>query len=84
MSHSLLLVAGKFFMEKYNATPYILMITIGAIVSFILISIATIKYLITSESDIFSGFNNYIISFPTFLLFMADIISQFIYNLGAG
>ena len=83
LSHSLLLVAGKFFMEKYNATPYILMITIGAIVSFILISIATIKYLITSESDIFSGFNNYIISFKTFLLFMADIISQFIYNLGA-
>ena len=83
LSHSLLLVAGKFFMEKYNATPYILMITIGAIVSFILISIAIIKYLITSESDIFSGFNNYIISFKTFLLFMADIISQFIYNLGA-
>ena len=83
LSHSLLLVAGKFFMEKYNATPYILMITIGAIVSFILISIATIKYLITSESDIFSGFNNYIVSFKTFLLFMADIISQFIYNLGA-
>ena len=83
LSHSLLLVAGKFFMEKYNATPYILMITIGVIVSFILISIATIKYLITSESDIFSGFNNYIISFKTFLLFMADIISQFIYNLGA-
>ena len=83
LSHSLLLVAGKFFMEKYNATPYILMITIGAIVSFILISIAIIKYLITSESDIFSGFNNYIVSFKTFLLFMADIISQFIYNLGA-
>ena len=83
LSHSLLLVAGKFFMEKYNATPYILMTTIGAIVSFILISIAIIKYLITSESDIFSGFNNYIISFKTFLLFMADIISQFIYNLGA-
>ena len=83
LSHSLLLVAGKFFMEKYNATPYILMTIIGAIVSFILISIATIKYLITSESDIFSGFNNYIVSFKTFLLFMADIISQFIYNLGA-
>ena len=83
LSHSLLLVAGKFFMEKYNATPYILMTIIGAIVSFILISIAIIKYLITSESDIFSGFNNYIISFKTFLLFMADIISQFIYNLGA-
>ena len=83
LSHSLLLVAGKFFMEKYNATPYILMTIIGAIVSFILISIAIIKYLITSESDIFSGFNNYIVSFKTFLLFMADIISQFIYNLGA-
>ena len=82
LSHSLLLVFGKYFMEKYNATPYVLMTIIGAIVSFILISIDTIKYLITSESEIFSGFNNYIVSFPTFLLFIADIISQFFYNLG--
>ena len=67
----------------YDTTPYVLMATIGVINSFIFISIATIKYFITSESEIFSGFNNYIVSIPTFLLFMADIISQFIYNLGA-
>ena len=83
LSHSLLLVAGKYFMEKYDKTPYVLMATIGAINSFIFISIATIKYLITSESEIFYGFNNYIVSTKTFFLFMADIISQFIYNLGA-
>ena len=83
LSHALLLVAGKYFMEKYDTTPYVLMATIGVINSFIFISIATIKYFITSESEIFSGFNNYIVSIPTFLLFMADIISQFIYNLGA-
>ena len=83
LSHSLLLVSGKYFMDKYNITPYLLMFIIGAIVSFILITIATIKYLINSESDIFSGFYSYINSFPTFLLFMADIISQFIYNLGS-
>ena len=83
LSHALLLVAGKYFMEKYDKTPYVLMATIGVINSFIFISIATIKYFITSESEIFSGFNNYIVSIPTFLLFMADIISQFIYNLGA-
>ena len=59
------------------------MALIGTIVTFIFISIATIKYFITSESEIFSGFINYIVSFPTCLLFMADIISQFIYNLGA-
>ena len=66
-----------------NNTPYNLMFIIGIINSFIFIFIATLKYLITSESDIFKGFNNYITSFPTFLIFMADIISQFIYNLGS-
>ena len=83
LSHSFLLVAGKYIMDKYIINPYILMALIGTIVTFIFISIATIKYFITSESEIFSGFTNYIVSFPTCLLFMADIISQFIYNLGA-
>ena len=83
LCHSILLISGKYFMEKYRKTPYYLMLFIGIINSFILITIATIKYLITSESEIFSGFSNYITSFPTFLIFMADIISQFIYNLGS-
>ena len=83
LCHSILLISGKYFMEKYRKTPYYLMLFIGIINSFILIAIATIKYLITSESEIFSGFSNYITSFPTFLIFMADIISQFIYNLGS-
>ena len=83
ISHSLFLISGKYFFDKYNITPYLLMLIIGSINSFILIVIAIIKYLITSESDIFKGFNNYITSFPTFLIFMADIISQFIYNLGS-
>ena len=38
---------GKNMMNQVIATPYILMTIIGAIVSFILITIATIKYLIT-------------------------------------
>ena len=83
ISHSLFLISGKYFFDKYNITPYLLMLIVGSINSFILIVIAIIKYLITSESDIFKGFNNYITSFPTFLIFMADIISQFIYNLGS-
>ena len=83
LSHSLLLVPGKYFMEKYGKTPYFLMLIIGVINCLIIISIACIKYLIDSESDIFYGFNNYINSFTSFLLFMGDIISQFLYNLGA-
>ena len=83
LSHSIFLVTGKYYMLKFNINPYSLMLIIGAINSFILISIATIKYLITSESEIFSGFSAYIFSYKSFFIFMADIISQFIYNLGS-
>ena len=70
-------------MDEYDKTPYFLMFIIGIINSFILISTATIKYLVTSESDIFSGFTNYIDSYTSLLLFLADIFSQFLYNLGS-
>ena len=83
LTHSLFLILVKYYFDNYNITPYFLMIIIGSINSFILIAIATIKYFITLESEIFTGFNNYINSFSSFLLFMADIISQFIYNLGS-
>ena len=83
LSHSLLLVLGKYFMDEYDKTPYFLMFIIGIINSFILISTAIIKYLVTSESDIFSGFTNYIDSYTSLLLFLADIFSQFLYNLGS-
>ena len=59
------------------------MLTIGLINGLIFIIIASLKYLITAESQIFTGFKDYISSFPTFLIFMADIICQFIYNLGS-
>ena len=83
LSHSALLISGKFFMDKYQKNPYFLMLTIGLINGLIFIIIASLKYLITAESQIFTGFKDYISSFPTFLIFMADIICQFIYNLGS-
>ena len=81
--HSILLVFGKYFMDKYNINPYTLMFIIGITNICIFIVIATLRYLITSESDVFSGYTEYITSNNTFLLFIADIISQFFYNLGS-
>ena len=72
-------------MDKYNRLPYFLMLIIGAVIGIILISIAIVKYLAISESQIFKGFYDNIImrdSKKYVFLFLADIFSQFIYNLG--
>ena len=70
-------------MDKYNINPHTLMFIIGITNICIFIVIATLRYFITSESDVFSGYTEYITSNNTFLLFIADIISQFFYNLGS-
>ena len=58
------------------------MLFIGIIICIILLSIAIIKYFIISESNIFSGFNDYINSYSSFFIFLADLVCLFIYNLG--
>ena len=61
------------------------MLIIGFVIGFILISIAIIRYLVVSESQIFQGFYDNIISKDStkyIFFFLADIISQFIFNLG--
>ena len=83
ITYCLLLVLGKYFMEKYNQTPYFIMFIIGIVMGIILVSIGTIKYFIDSDSShIFKGFKANIISIETLLYFFADISTQFIFNLG--
>ena len=85
ITYCLLLVCGKYYMDKYNKSPYFLMIIIGFVIGFILISISIIRYLVISESQIFQGFYDNIISRDSkkyIFFFLADIISQFIFNLG--
>ena len=85
VTYCILLVFGKYYMDKYNRLPYFLMLIIGAVIGIILISIAIVKYLAISESQIFKGFYDNIImrdSKKYVFLFLADIFSQFIYNLG--
>lgn len=82
LSDCLFLVIGKYYMDKFDNTPYFLMFFIGIIICIILLSIAIIKYFIISESNIFSGFNDYINSYSSFFIFLADLVCLFIYNLG--
>ena len=85
ITYCLLLVLGKYYRDKYNKLPYFLMLIIGGVFGLILISIAICKYLVTSESQIFKGFDENIISRDSkkyIFLFLAGIITQFIYNLG--
>ena len=80
-----LLVSGKYYMDKYNKSPYFVMLIIGSVIGLILIIISIIKYFTISESQIFQGFYDNIINRDSkkyIFLFLGDIISQFIYNLG--
>ena len=79
----LLLTIGKYYMDKFDKTPYFIMFMIGIINGIIIISIAIMKYLITSESQLFSYFNNNINSRISISLFFGDLITQFLYNLGS-
>ena len=85
ITYCLLLVLGKYYMDKYNKSPYFVMLIIGFVIGFILISIAIIRYFVVSESQIFQGFYDNIISKDStkyIFFFLADIVSQFIFNLG--
>ena len=85
ITYCLFLVLGKYYMDKYNNSPYFVMLIIGSVIGLILIIISIIKYFTISESQIFQGFYDNIINRDSkkyIFLFLADIISQFIYNLG--
>ena len=76
------LIFGKFYMDKFQKTPYLLMLIIGLFHCIVLSIIATIKYFTINKSYIFTSFKGAINSKEKFGLFMADIICQFIYKLG--
>ena len=82
ISYVLLLVTGKFYMNKFYVSPYFIMLLIGIIMSVTLFVISLIKYWVTSESDIFTGFQNNVNSLEYFGYFVIDIITQFIYYTG--
>ena len=77
-----LLVIGKYYMDKYEKPPYLIMFIIGIVMGFILISIAIIKYLVTSDCQIFTGFSENVNSTESILWFLGDVFTQFLYNLG--
>ena len=83
ITYCLFLIIGKYFMENYNQTPYLIMFIISIVMGIILVSIGTIKYFIDSDSShIFNGFKINIISKETLLYFFGDITTQFLFNLG--
>lgn len=82
ISYVLLLVTGKFYMNKFYVSPYFIMLLIGIIMSVTLFVISLIKYWVTSESHIFTGFQNNVNSLEYFGYFLIDIITQFIYYTG--
>ena len=82
ISYVLLLVTGKFYMNKFYVSPYFIMLLIGIIMSVTLFVISLIKYWVTSESHIFTGFQNNVNSLEYFGYFVIDIITQFIYYTG--
>ena len=69
-------------MDKYEKPPYLIMFIIGIVMGFILISIAIIKYLVTSDCQIFTGFSENVNSTESILWFLGDVFTQFLYNLG--
>ena len=76
------LIFGKLYMDKFQKTPYFLMLIIGLFHCVVLTAIATIKYFTIKKSYIFTDFKSFINSKKNFGLFMADIICHFIYKLG--
>ena len=82
ITYCLLLVIGKYYMDKFYSSPYFIMLIIGIIMSGILLIIALIKYYVTSESQIFTGFNINVNNGKSIGYLIGDIISQFIFNLG--
>ena len=77
-----LLVLGKYVMDKFNQSAYLIMFVIGAVMGIILISIAIIKYLIISECQIFTGFSKNVNTVETLFWFLGDVVTQFLYHLG--
>ena len=82
LSYCLFIIFGKYYMDQFYISPYFLMLEIGIIMSIILVVGALIKYLITENSEIFSGFADNITDIKSFFLFLGDIFLQFIFNLG--
>jgi len=82
ISYCLIFVCGKYYMNIFYRSPYFLMLSIGLIMSLILISIAIIKYLVISESQIFSGFAENVHDTKSFFILLGYIFLKFIYNLG--
>ena len=82
ISYCLIFVCGKYYMNIFYRSPYFLMSSIGLIMSLILISIAIIKYLVISESQIFSGFAENFDDTKSFFILLGYILLKFIYNLG--
>ena len=82
ISYCLIFVCGKYYMNIFYKSPYFLMLSIGLIMSLILISIAIIKYLVISESQIFSGFAENVHDTKSFFILLGYICLKFIYNLG--
>ena len=81
-TYCLIFIFGKYCMHIFYRSPYFIMLIVGIIMSLILVILSTIKYLISGGSQIFSGFVDNIIDVKTFFLFLADIVLQFIFNLG--
>ena len=81
-TYCLIFIFGKYCMHIFYRSPYFIMLIVGIIMSLILVILSTIKYLISGGSQIFSGFADNIIDVKTFFLFLADIVLQFIFNLG--
>ena len=69
-------------MDKFQKTPYFLMLIIGLFHCVVLTAIASIKYFVIKKSYIFSDFKLFINLKKNFGLLMVDLICHFIYKLG--
>ena len=82
LSFCLFFIVGKYYIDNYYQTPYFILLSIGIIISSILIIIALIKYLAGYESQIFAGFRDNVNTTKNVFLFLGDIITQFGMYLG--
>jgi hypothetical protein len=83
ISYCLIFILGKFYMNKYCQSPYIIMFSIGIIIDLILIIIGIIKkFFFDNEIDIFQGFQNNLNDLGNVFWFIGDILTQFGIYLG--
>ena len=82
LSFCLFFIVGKYYIDNYYQTPYFILLSIGIIISSILIIIALIKYWAGYESQIFAGFSDNVNTTKNVFLFLGDIITQFGMYLG--